>query len=280
MPELPEVETIMRGLSVGLAGRSISSVKVLRNASIAYPGVKSFVKQLSGHRIESLSRRGKYLLIHLDGNAGLGVHLRMSGCLLLTSKKEPPGAHLRVNIGLDNGQELRFEDMRVFGRIWYVGKGKNFTDIIPALQELGPEPLSDLSAQYLGQALATRRQAIKSCLLDQTLIAGVGNIYADESLHLAAIHPMRAGLSLKKAELERLVSTIRKVLLNAIELGGSTLRDYKNSDGVNGEYQHEAWVYGRTGLACRTCQSPIKRIKLGGRSSHFCPRCQKLPHRR
>ncbi len=250
------------------------AVQVLRRESIGHPGPRQFCTGLTGHRFEDISRRGKYLLFHLDRGAGLAVHLRMSGRLILAEALKTPASHLRVRISLASGRELQFEDMRVFGRLWYVPAGKEFGEIVPGLAELGVEPLTDLTAAHLAEGFARRTQAIKSALLDQHVVAGIGNIYADECLFLAALHPLRSAKTLKRAELEKLVLAIRAVLTTAIELGGSTVRDYTDSRGVNGSYQEESWVYGREGEPCRRCASAVVKVRLAGRSAHFCPRCQ------
>jgi len=276
MPELPEVETVCRGLKSHLIGATISGAEVLRVDSIAYPAHDEFENILPGHKFVDVWRRGKYILINLDGGTGLAAHLRMSGRLLVTKKKTPMGKFLRVRILLADGRELRFEDMRVFGRLWYKPADMTFEQVVPALAQLGVEPLTDLTAAGLGQSLAKKKQAIKSALLDQTVVAGIGNIYADECLFRAGIHPLKPAGVLKKAELERLVKEIRVVLLNAIEHRGTTLSDYRDADGVNGNYQNEALVYGRTGMKCRVCTMKIERLKIGGRSSHFCLKCQPL----
>ncbi|HEY9788290.1 MAG TPA: bifunctional DNA-formamidopyrimidine glycosylase/DNA-(apurinic or apyrimidinic site) lyase [Candidatus Obscuribacterales bacterium] len=274
MPELPEVETIRRGLEHHLVGDVFSGVNVLRKQSIEFPSASDFAKKLPGHRIIGVQRRGKYILINLDRGAGLAVHLRMSGRLIVAARKTEPSSFLRVVMPLESGRELRFEDMRVFGRLWYIPAGKSFAEVIPALKELGVEPLEDLNAIYLREAFSRRRQCIKAALIDQTIIAGIGNIYADEALFHAGIHPETSASALKAGQLERLCVAIGDVLSNAIKLGGSTLRDYTNSEGVNGNYQHSAWVYGRKGEACRVCSGLIERVKIAGRSSHFCRHCQ------
>lgn len=276
MPELPEVETVCRGLQMQLPGAFVSEVDVLRDDSIGYPAVEEFIDQLAGHRFESVVRRGKYILINLDGGAGLACHLRMSGRLLVIKDTKQPSRFLRVRIGLKDGRELRFEDMRVFGRLWYVPAGKTFIDVIPTLGELGVEPLDEMSGVLLGNLFAGKKQPIKTALLDQRLIAGIGNIYADESLYQAGINPLRPAGTVKKAELEKLAGEIQKVLKRAIKNRGSTLSDYTDSEGVNGNYQNKAGVYGREGLACRTCKRAIERVKIAGRSSHFCLTCQPI----
>ncbi len=276
MPELPEVETVCRGLQLQLPGAMVSEVEVLRDDSIGYPSVEDFIDQLAGHRFESVVRRGKYILINLDRGAGLACHLRMSGRLLVLKDLKQPSRFLRVRICLKDGRELRFEDMRVFGRLWYVPPGKTFVDVIPTLGELGVEPLDEMSGKLLENLFEGKKQPIKTALLDQRLIAGIGNIYADESLYQSGINPLRPAGTVKKAELEKLAGEIQKVLRRAIKPRGSTLSDYTDSEGVNGNYQNKAGVYGREGLACRTCKSEIERVKISGRSSHFCLKCQPL----
>lgn len=308
MPELPEVETVKRGLQLALAGDAIVAVEVLRDASIAFPDVDAFISALPGHKFGQVLRRGKYLLIELDRGAGLACHLRMSGRLIVreasesgakasktaraakaatkaatTSTKPEIAAKtirapqfLRVRIMLASGRELHFEDMRVFGRLWFKPKGKTFEDVIPSLVQLGVEPLESLTSAHLSSAFKGKNQAVKTALLDQHILAGVGNIYADESLFLSGIHPTIAAGKVSDEQLNRLVENVQLVLSRAIESGGSTLRDYTDSSGVNGNYQNLAWVYGREGEPCRQCSSLIERIKLNGRSSHFCIQCQPL----
>jgi formamidopyrimidine-DNA glycosylase len=300
MPELPEVETVRRGLELALAGDAIVAVEVLRDASIAYPDVEIFIASVPGHKFGKVLRRGKYLLIELDRGAGLACHLRMSGRLLVregmqasaktnkTTKiaKAPANTKaaklvrepqfLRVRLLLASGRELHFEDMRVFGRLWFKPKGKTFEDVIPSLALLGVEPLESLTSSHLAIAFSGKVQAVKTALLDQHILAGVGNIYADESLFLSGIHPTISASKVTAEQLVKLVENVQLVLSRAIESGGSTLRDYTDSSGVNGKYQNLAWVYGREGEPCRQCASPIERIKLNGRSSHFCSQCQPI----
>jgi formamidopyrimidine-DNA glycosylase len=275
MPELPEVETVRRGLQRQLAGAMIKQVKVLRTDSVGHPSPAEFARVLKGKRFDAVGRRGKYLLIELNDGYGMGAHLRMSGRLLVLSAKDEEPDHVRVRLTLEDGRKLVFDDTRVFGRLWALAPGDSFEEVIPALKVLGPEPLEGLDNEHLLSSFKNKKQCIKTALLDQTIIAGIGNIYADESLHRARINPTRAAGDLTAAELKRLGKEIQLVLNNAIELGGSTLRDYTDSSGVNGNYQHEALVYGRKDEPCRSCKSKIVRVKLNGRSSHYCPRCQK-----
>lgn len=280
MPELPEVETVRLGLQKFLVGDSFAGVQVLRKDSVGYPGVKDFVKGLTGRSVVAAKRRGKYLLLELDSNAFLGVHLRMSGRLIVADKKHREAQFLRVLIKLKSGRELRFEDMRVFGRMWYVPPGEDYLNVIPALQELGPEPLEGLTADYLVTAMRGKKQAIKTALLDQTIIAGLGNIYADEVLFQTGIHPLSFAGSITNRDAEKLVVAIAQTLREAIRHGGTTLRDYANSEGVNGNYQTQTQVYGRENEPCRVCGTEIERIKLAGRSAHFCGECQKKLRRK
>ncbi|MBX9877877.1 MAG: bifunctional DNA-formamidopyrimidine glycosylase/DNA-(apurinic or apyrimidinic site) lyase [Candidatus Obscuribacterales bacterium] len=278
MPELPEVECVLRGLEKSLAGERIESVKVLREQSIACPSAKSFAKLVPGRVFSDFVRRGKYLLMSFDDGSGLACHLRMSGALVVKTKKsnkDKNDKHLRVLFKMQSGKELHFEDMRVFGRLWFVKSNAKFEEVIPALSKMGPEPLTDLTHNYLQEKLATRSQSIKAALLDQGLIAGIGNIYADEVLFLTGVHPQTRASDLSAAKLKKLVENIRLVLTQAIVAGGSSIRDYKDSFGVNGNYQNEALVYGRVGLSCTKCGSKIERVKLAGRSAHFCSRCQR-----
>lgn len=280
MPELPEVETVTRGLNKVIPGEQVKKVEVLRPDSIAYPKQASdFARNLQGHVFKRAARRGKYIIIELSDQARLVVHLRMSGRLVIRDDFGEPN-FLRVRIMLKSGRELHFEDMRVFGRLWYVPSNIKIEKVVGGLAELGVEPLTDLNADLLAARLHGKKQPIKSALLDQRIIAGIGNIYADEALFLAGIHPRRAAGSLSKDELAKLVPTIVIVLSRAIELGGTTLRDYQDLEGANGNYQHDAYVYGRKGLLCLKCKNiEIERLKLAGRSSHFCPRCQPLDPR-
>jgi formamidopyrimidine-DNA glycosylase len=288
MPELPEVETVRRGLQRRLPGQRIVEVKVLRADSVAIPSVKRFTSELPGKEIAAVRRRGKYLLIDLKPAGLIVVHLRMSGRLLIvpgekstaatgkSSKKktvEPLSPYERIRFELDR-DILVFDDMRVFGRAWYLAGNDASEMDISGIAELGPEPLEGLTSAHLLERLANKTQSIKTALLDQTIVAGIGNIYADEILHLSNINPLRSAGSLSRKEIELMTEQIKAVLQQAIVLGGSSIRDYTNADGVNGNYQSEAFVYGRKGQNCRHCKAIIERIKLGGRSTHFCPKCQ------
>lgn len=275
MPELPEVETVRRGLEREIVSSRIIAVKVLRPASVGFPDPKLFTRELKGRTFKAVRRRGKYLLMDFDDGSGMAAHLRMSGRFLILGKRDAEPAHTRIRMELDDGRLLIFDDMRVFGRVWFVPKNSDFEQVVPTLGELGPEPLKGLDSKVLKEKLERKTQPIKSALLDQTIIAGIGNIYADESLHRAGINPLRAAKDLKPKELEKLCKEISIVLNNAIASGGSSLRNYTDASGTNGNYQNEALVYGRKGQECRTCAKLIERAKVAGRSTHYCPKCQK-----
>lgn len=275
MPELPEVETIVEGLRLKLTGDVISHAVVLREASIGHPAPDEFSRLIAGHSIIKVKRRGKYMLFELSKGASLVVHLKMSGRLLLKKEKSGKDRFLRVQLKLKSGRELHFEDMRVFGRIWYFNSKENPIERINGLKTMGVEPLEDLESSYLKPILKNKTAPIKNVIMDQSVIAGIGNIYADESLFLAGIRPARKAGSLKNAEIEKLITSIKTVLAQAIKAGGSSMKDYTNLDGVNGNYMNESLVYGRAKQDCRKCGTDIERIKLGGRSSHFCRVCQK-----
>ncbi len=286
MPELPEVETVRRGLQQVTLDQTIASGEVLLARTIAYPDSPTeFLQGLQGAAIAGWQRRGKYLLAqlktpHASGSqvkrAGwLGVHLRMTGQLLWLSATAPLQKHTRVRLLFGDGQELRFVDQRTFGQMWWIPPDQQPLEVMTALARLGPEPFeSDFSAQYLGERLRLRRCPIKNALLDQTLIAGVGNIYADEALFRSGIHPMTLAATLKPAQVDKLHASVLAVLQAAIEEGGTSFSDFMNVQGINGNYGGMAWVYDRKNQPCRVCSTPIQRIKLAGRSSHFCPQCQ------
>lgn len=275
MPELPEVETVRQDLQRLTLGPRILAVQVLLTRTIAYPAKEIFGQSLIGACFTRWQRRGKYLLGSLDSGAVLGVHLRMTGQLLWVQGSAPLPAHTRVRLRLEQGWELRFVDPRTFGQMWLVPAGVEPETVIPALQSLGPEPLSPaFSEAYFQASLQKSRRPIKSALLDQSLVAGVGNIYADEALFLSGIHPLTPASQLSDSAKSRLREALIEVLQVGLEQRGTTLRDYRDLRGLNGNYQGQAWVYGREGDPCRLCGTPIQRIKLAGRSAHFCPHCQ------
>ncbi len=273
MPELPEVETIRRDLLPQVIGRTITRVRVLPGSERIVKNVsaRALARRLDGRCIDDLTRRGKYLLLRLDGDRPplyLAVHLRMTGSLLYRHASDPADGYVRAVISLDDGSELRYADLRKLGQIWVVESPK-------AIGALGPEPLEpDFTVAKLCDALSHRRAPIKSVLLDQRAIAGLGNIYTDEALFAAKIHPLRLANSLSDAEVRRLHRAIRRVLNDALDNRGSSFRDYVDAAGREGRHHLQVKVFRRTGQACYVCGTKIARIKVGGRSTHFCPHCQ------
>ncbi|WP_017659510.1 DNA-formamidopyrimidine glycosylase [Baaleninema simplex] len=291
MPELPEVETVRRGLNAATRRYTIAGVEVLLDRTVAAPkAISDFASGLEGQAIAYWHRRGKYLLAQLGNDpeldslqptphGWLGVHLRMTGQLLWCRRDDALQRHTRIRLFCqgegESDRELRFVDTRTFGRLWWVPPHTHPAAVVTALLSLGPEPFSeDCSTDYLAEILKNRRKPIKTALLDQTIVAGVGNIYADETLFLSRIHPTRLSCELSWQDLDRLRGNLVRVLENAIEAGGTTLRDFRTVEGTNGNYGGLAWVYDRAGEPCRDCDRPIERLKLSGRSSYFCPNCQ------
>jgi len=280
VPELPEVETVRRGLERQVVGFEIARVEVLRARAIASPPLPElFCSALEGCRVQAWLRRGKYLMAELerDGRDGgyWGVHLRMTGQFLWMSQPQEPCRHTRVRFWNRQEQELRFVDTRSFGEMWWVPPGEKPETVITGLQKLGPEPFSPaFNPTYRAERLAGSKRPIKTALLDQRLVAGVGNIYADESLFMSRISPHTPCNRLGLQQLERLHAAVVEVLTTSIGAGGTTFSDFRDLTGTNGNYGHAAWVYRRSGEPCRVCGSPIQRDKLSGRSSHWCPNCQ------
>ena len=271
MPELPEVQTFVTDLRPQLVGRRIESVAVHWPRTIAAPDVATFVERLPGRRIMDLTRRGKFLLGWLDSGEVLAIHLRMTGRLEIVPCASPvmAGTHVRATFWLSGDECLVFSDMRKFGRIWLAA------DVNQVIGDLGPEPLAwDFTPELLAERIRGRRAAIKALLLNQTVVAGLGNIYADEALFLACIHPLRLGTDLTSVETTRLHEAIRQVLGEAIGERGTTLRDYRPPYGLEAAYQHHLRVYQQTDRPCPRCGSPIRRIRVTQRSTHFCPQCQ------
>lgn len=274
MPELPEVETYVRELAPLLRGRQVLEAAVTWPRTIALPDAENFVVQMAGQRFADFSRRGKYMLLGLESGLTLIVHLRMTGHLLIVAEDAAVAVHTHVVMRLDNRQKLLFQDARKFGRLWLVA------DPAPILAELGPEPFAaDFNLDYLAARLHGRSAPIKALLLDQSLVAGVGNIYADEALFRAGIHPQRAAGSLDAAEIATLHAAIQEVLMLGIakagsSLGGSSLQNYSRPGGAPGGFQEEFKVFRRTNQPCPQCGAPITRIVVAQRGTHFCPHCQ------
>ncbi len=288
MPELPEVETVRRGLTKRLHRFKIHDLEILRERAIASPGGSFvFAQALKGSWVGHWHRRGKYLYAELKeheadttvASRGLwGVHLRMTGQFLWVDEDgdQEPCRHTRVRIWDPNGNELRFIDMRSFGEMWWVPPTQPPESVITGLKKLGPEPFSEsFNAQYLQSKLKGSSRSIKAALLDQTLVAGAGNIYADESLFEARIAPHTRAGDLKRGQLQCLRDALVSVLERSIGAGGTTFSDFRDLEGVNGNYGGQASVYRRTDQPCLTCGTPIQREKLVGRSTHWCPKCQR-----
>ena len=277
MPELPEVETVRRGLADRLESFEIDRIEVCRSRAIASPGgPKNFVAGVTGSRVGDWTRRGKYLMAQLEPDRGVwGVHLRMTGQFQWHGQPNAPCRHTRVRLWNCDGEELRFVDVRSFGEMWWVPPGEPVESVITGLRRLGPEPFSpDFSGEYLQTKLRGSQRPIKTALLDQSLVAGAGNIYADESLFAAGLAPLTPAGALSLAQLNRLRDALVEVLTISIGAGGTTFSDFRDLEGVNGNYGGQAWVYRRGGEPCRKCGTLIRREKLSGRSTHWCPACQ------
>ncbi|MBC6434113.1 DNA-formamidopyrimidine glycosylase [Nostoc sp. HG1] len=278
MPELPEVETVRRDLNQLTLNQKITGGDVLLDRTIAYPfSVGEFFDGIKKNAIATWHRRGKYLLAELSSTGWLGVHLRMTGQLLWVHRDEPLHKHTRVRLFFGEQQELRFVDQRTFGKMWWVPPGVAVESIMTGLATLAADPFSpEFTIEYLASKLQNRRRPIKTALLDQSVVAGLGNIYADEALFKSGILPETLCIDLQLKQIERLRTAIIQVLETSIEAGGTTFSNFLSVKGVNGNYGGVAWVYNRAGEPCRVCDTPIMRIRLAGRSSHFCPQCQTL----
>ncbi|HYF51564.1 MAG TPA: bifunctional DNA-formamidopyrimidine glycosylase/DNA-(apurinic or apyrimidinic site) lyase [Planctomycetota bacterium] len=269
MPELPEVETVVRGIRPLLQGRTITAVHVRHKPSVSgSPKPLSFLK---GRKVTAVYRRGKFIRIGLERSASMAVHLRMTGWLGV-AKKIPDDAYLRVVFDLDNGEHLLFRDIRTFGRVW-CGEETQIANL-KALSKLGPEPL-EIGADAFVERLQSRGGRLKALLLNQEFLAGVGNIYADEALYAARLHPLGKAARVKKDRALALHAAIQKILSESIRAGGSSVENFRNADGEEGWFQRELLAYGREGEPCRRCKTAIKRIVIGQRGTWFCPKCQR-----
>jgi len=274
MPELPEVETVKKSLEGLITGLIIKDVDLFMPKIVKLPSPQSFTETLAGKTIKKLGRRGKYLLIHLSDKHTLVIHFRMTGRLVYSPPGTSPGKHTHAVFRLSNGHELHFSDMRQFGRMALLETDR--LDTLAGLKDLGVEPLSEeFTREFLKKQLKRRRVKIKPLLLDQTFIAGLGNIYADESLHRARINPEKTAVNLTAREIALLYRAIRDVLEEGIANRGTTFRDYVDGMGQTGSNKEALRVYDREDKPCLSCGKPIVRTRLGGRSSYYCPRCQK-----
>ena len=293
MPELPEVETVRRGLEQKLKNFIIKKVEICRDSTVAYPFEnKDFIEGLKNSLIYKWDRRGKYLIAELKkiernninianednfiSNGVLVVHLRMTGYFTFNNMITNPCKHTRIRLFDSKNNELRYIDVRSFGQMWWVRKELLPTNIIKGLGSLGPEPFSDnFNINYMTKIISKKTRSIKSILLDQTIVAGIGNIYADESLYAAGISPFREARTIKKHELKKLKVAIVDVLKKSIGAGGTTFSDFRDLEGENGNFGLQTNVYRRTGKKCRKCKNIVERQKISGRSTHWCRKCQK-----
>nr|WP_263325465.1 DNA-formamidopyrimidine glycosylase [Neobacillus sp. Marseille-Q6967] len=275
MPELPEVETVRKTLKNLVSYKQIESVTIYWPKIIKNPlEVEQFIDALKGETIEDVGRRGKFLIIYTQTYA-LVSHLRMEGKYGLYPKEEPFDKHTHVIFHFTDGSELRYRDVRKFGTMHLYKKGEEFKQ--PPLIDLGPEPFSeDFTKDYLAEKLRKTTRKVKPALLDQKLFVGLGNIYVDEALFRSGIHPERLANSLTDSEITLLHQEIVKTLDEAVKKGGSTIRSYVNSQGEIGMFQLELYAYGRTGEECKKCGTPLEKTTVGGRGTHYCPRCQRL----
>jgi formamidopyrimidine-DNA glycosylase len=268
VPELPEVETIKNELSPHVIGRTITGVDVFWDKMVRQPAVPEFRERVTGRKITNLSRRGKYLFFHLDSGEMLVMHMKMTGSLLINP---PDEKYARAIFQLDGGVTMHFRDPRKFGKMWLA------SDESAVMSKLGPEPLDDdFTVGTLTEILHNRKAPAKPVLLDQSIIAGIGNMYADESLYEAKIHPARPANSLTDEEIKRLYRAIRRVLRAAIKSGGASVRNYIRPDGNIGTAHDEFRVAHGTGRNCPRCGTPIQRIVVRGRGTYLCPKCQVL----
>lgn len=281
MPEMPEVEIIVRGLNPFVEGRTITAIDIIQPTLIKYPDENTFIESLVNHRIIVASRRGKYIRLDLDNDSKVIIHLRMTGKLLCTPAGGEIDKHACIIFQLDNGTSLIYADIRRLGTVELLTASEltnKDCGFCKGYFTLGPEPLSqEFTPEYLRRITQKNRGKIKPLLLKQNYLAGLGNIYVDEALAIAKIHPERMALTITNAEISALYKAINKVISDGIADGGTTFRDYRNSSGERGHHQEHLYVYNRKGEPCKFCHTPIERIVVGGRGTHYCPQCQQLP---
>lgn len=274
MPELPEIETIRRIVEPQVAGRTIRAVRLLQEHVVAHPAPDAFVRRLSGQAIASLGRRGKFLIFHFASGDRMVLHLRMTGQLLVTPPDFPLEKHTHLVAPLSDGNELRYIDVRRFGRFWFLRREES--DAIAGLDRLGVEPLSErLTGAYLKERLARRTIPIKTALLDQSVVCGIGNIYADEILYAAHLHPEEPCSHLSTRAWNRLASTIRDIIAWGIETDAMTPEEYLAGKGKEYRNTPDLRAYGHEGKPCLSCGRMMKRVTIGGRSSCYCSYCQR-----
>ena len=274
MPELPEVETVIRTLRPQLEGRSIRRVEVRHDDVIHHPAPADFIARLQGRTIAELHRRGKYICVALDDGQLLAAHLRMTGRLLAADPAQELLPHTHVIMDLSDGRQLRYADVRRFGGFWLLAKGEE--DTCTGMERLGVEPLGDdFTADYLTSRLGRRACPVKNGILDQSVIAGLGNIYADETLFAAGVRPERECRSLTEEEWQKIAAVIPPILEAAISHKGTTFSDFLDGTGREGENAAFLQAYGRAGQPCKKCGAIMEKTRIGGRGTCFCPCCQK-----
>lgn len=273
MPEMPEVEQVRKTLAPHIENRKIQAVDVYLERLIKYPAVDKFIAGLVGKTITKIGRKGKYLVLHLGAEQQLIVHLRMTGALIAQSSELEAPPYAKIKFTLSDGVTMWFTDIRTFGTLCLVTNNDTY---IEGYETLGPEPLSDgLNYEYLAPLAAKSRKPIKTFILDQRIIAGLGNIYADECLALSAIKPMRLANTLTEAEVRALIDAVNAVIAQGIKNKGTTFRDYKDGEGNKGSNQNYLLVYGRGGEPCKKCGQTLSTTKIGGRGTVYCDNCQK-----
>ncbi len=274
MPELPEVETIKRVIEPQIQGLMIDEVTVKRPEVVSYPAADEFCRLLTGQTISHMTRRGKFLMIYLNSNDRIILHLRMTGCLLITPADYAEEKHTHIIFRLSNSKELRFSDTRRFGRFWLLKESE--ADTYSGIEKLGTEPFDKLlTSKYLKALLGKRKKAVKECLLDQSVIAGIGNIYSDEILFTAGIYPARPANSLNMEEWQRLAAAIPERISYFIEVNQITPEEYLETKGQNYRNTPFLQTYGKEGKPCPKCGEIFCRIVVGGRGSVYCPVCQR-----
>lgn len=283
MPELPEVETVARDLRPRLVGATIVGARTSWARTLRTHTPEAFAGDVAGRRVEAVGRRAKQLVIDLTGGAALTVHLKMTGQLFVVPAEAPEDPYIRLVLELADGRELRFRDIRKFGRVGLYGRDPVSRELVTEVgggavfAAIGPEPLDPaFTVRDFRRRLRRRKGRLKPLLLDQSFLAGVGNIYADEALWLSRLHPLRSAATLRPPDERRLYESIRSILAEAVERRGSSIDDYTAPDG-DGAMQERLAVYQRTGEPCSRCGRPLRRIVVGARSTHFCSWCQRLP---
>lgn len=273
MPEMPEVEQVRKTLSPYVTGKTIAAVECRLDRLIKYPAAEDFCSILTGKTIKEVNRRGKYLVLNISEGYQLIVHLRMTGALLAQQSSAPEPPYAKIKFTLSDNLTMWFTDIRTFGTLYLIKNGNYY---IEGYETLGPEPLSkEFTADYLKPLAKKSRKAVKTFILDQKIIAGLGNIYADECLALSKINPMRTASSLSSEEITALCDAINTVIAQGIKNKGTTFRDYKDGEGNKGSNQNYLLAYGRSGEPCKFCGEILVSTKVGGRGTTYCAHCQK-----